>query len=107
MSAEMTTSAEPRLLPSTFGQQAPRCCFQLFWVRILTKNLCLRDLKKSGVECIRSLSHHPTTNKNAIVAGGYRLLKVDTLDNRSISDDIVAGADAIYLSDALRRRGIQ
>ena len=28
-------------------------------------------------------------NKNAIIAGGYRLLKVDTLDNRSISDDIL------------------
>ena len=31
----------------------------------------------------------PTINKNAIVAGGYRLLKVDTLDNRSISDDVL------------------
>jgi len=30
----------------------------------------------------------PTTNKNAIVVGGYRLLKVDTLDNRSIPDPI-------------------
>ena len=28
----------------------------------------------------------PTTHKNAIIAGGYRLLKIDTLDNRSISD---------------------
>ncbi len=34
----------------------------------------------------------PTTNKNAIVAGGYRLLKIDTLDNRSISDAILARA---------------
>ena len=33
-----------------------------------------------------SIATRPTTNKNAIVAGGYRLLKVDTLDNRSISD---------------------
>ncbi len=31
----------------------------------------------------------PTTNKNAIVASGYRLLKLDTLDNRSISRKIV------------------
>jgi rfaE bifunctional protein kinase chain/domain len=31
----------------------------------------------------------PTVNKNAIVVGGYRLLKVDTLDNRSISDQIL------------------
>jgi bifunctional ADP-heptose synthase (sugar kinase/adenylyltransferase) len=31
----------------------------------------------------------PTTNKNAIVANGYRLLKIDTVDNRSISDRII------------------
>jgi rfaE bifunctional protein kinase chain/domain/rfaE bifunctional protein nucleotidyltransferase chain/domain len=31
----------------------------------------------------------PTVHKNAIVVGGYRLLKVDTLDNRSISDQIL------------------
>ena len=28
-------------------------------------------------------------NKNAIVAGGYRLLKLDTLDNRSISGHVL------------------
>jgi len=28
----------------------------------------------------------PTTNKNAIVVGNYRLLKIDTVDNRTISD---------------------
>jgi bifunctional ADP-heptose synthase (sugar kinase/adenylyltransferase) len=32
----------------------------------------------------------PTTNKNAIVVQNYRLLKLDTLDNRSISDKIVS-----------------
>jgi rfaE bifunctional protein kinase chain/domain/rfaE bifunctional protein nucleotidyltransferase chain/domain len=31
----------------------------------------------------------PTTQKNAFVCGDYRLLKVDTLDNRSISDHIL------------------
>uniref|UniRef100_Q07RH3 Cytidyltransferase-related domain n=1 Tax=Rhodopseudomonas palustris (strain BisA53) TaxID=316055 RepID=Q07RH3_RHOP5 len=31
----------------------------------------------------------PTVNKNAIVVGAYRLLKIDTLDNRSISDNIL------------------
>jgi bifunctional ADP-heptose synthase (sugar kinase/adenylyltransferase) len=50
----------------------------------------------------------PTTNKNAIVAGGYRLIKIDTLDNRSISDDIVGQlaravrevkSDAVVFSD--------
>ena len=33
--------------------------------------------------CRSSTTTRPTTNKNAIVCGGYRLLKVDTLDNRS------------------------
>src|SRR5258708_7673049 len=50
----------------------------------------------------------PTTNKNAIVAEGYRLLKVDTLDNRSISDKVVeqlrrqigdTRSDAVVFSD--------
>src|SRR5262249_16177451 len=55
----------------------------------------------------------PTVNKNAIVVGGYRLLKVDTLDNRSISDQIledIAGAvravptEAVVFADF--RRGL-
>lgn len=50
----------------------------------------------------------PTTNKNAFIASGYRLLKVDTLDNRTISDRVVGEirariaetpADAIVFSD--------
>lgn len=50
----------------------------------------------------------PTTNKNAIVVDGYRLLKVDTLDNSSISDHILetlvegvaaVEADAVVFSD--------
>jgi bifunctional ADP-heptose synthase (sugar kinase/adenylyltransferase) len=50
----------------------------------------------------------PTVNKNAIVVGGYRLLKVDTLDNRSISDQILEDitqavqqvpTDAVVFSD--------
>ena len=49
-----------------------------------------------------------TGNSNAIVAGGYRLLKIDTLDNRSISDDILetlakavseTACDAVIFSD--------
>ena len=45
------------------------------------------DLKKFGVTLdIKIDGSRPTTNKNAIVAGGYRLLKLDTLDNSSISD---------------------
>ncbi|MBY0430424.1 MAG: ADP-heptose synthase, partial [Rhodospirillales bacterium] len=50
----------------------------------------------------------PTTHKNAFVCGGYRLLKVDTLDNRSISDAILdrlmgqlaeTSAQAVVFSD--------
>ena len=69
----------------------------------------LEGLKKSGVQSHPIIDPtRPTTNKNAIVAGGYRLLKVDTLDNRSISDDIVhrlaqtisaTSCDAVVFSD--------
>ncbi len=70
-----------------------------------TKN----DLKEAGVELRAVVSENrPTTNKNAIVCGGYRLLKVDTLDNRPISDKILeeigaslqnCPADAVVFSD--------
>lgn len=54
------------------------------------RTFVLDDLKSCGVNCLPIIDEtRPTTNKNAIVAGGYRLLKVDTLDNRSISDKIV------------------
>jgi bifunctional ADP-heptose synthase (sugar kinase/adenylyltransferase) len=55
------------------------------------KTFVLEGLARAGVTCKAVIDPtRPTTNKNAIVSGGYRLLKVDTLDNRSISDDIVA-----------------
>jgi hypothetical protein len=50
----------------------------------------LKDLKEAGVNCLPIIDEtRPTTNKNAIVVQNYRLLKLDTLDNRSISDKIV------------------
>ena len=53
------------------------------------KDYVLSSLEKRNIETRAIIDHtRPTTNKNAIVVGGYRLLKVDTLDNRSISDDI-------------------
>lgn len=73
------------------------------------KDLVIDDLKVADIEVRAVIDRsRPTVNKNAIVVGGYRLLKVDTLDNRSISDQILAEmvetvrtvpADAIILSD--------
>lgn len=85
------------------------------------KDFVLRGLAEAGVEARAVIDRtRPTTNKNAIVAGGYRLLKIDTLDNRSISDEIRAAfakairevpADAVVFSDfrhgVFSRRTIQ
>ncbi|HUL90792.1 MAG TPA: PfkB family carbohydrate kinase [Burkholderiales bacterium] len=69
------------------------------------KDFVLEGLRARGVVCREIVDQtRPTTNKNAIVAGGYRLLKVDTLDNRSISDEILerlAAAIRTEKSDAL------
>ena len=67
------------------------------------------DLEQAGID-VRVVvdKSRPTVNKNAIVVGGYRLLKVDTLDNRSISDQILEDiaqavqqvpTDAVVFSD--------
>ena len=73
------------------------------------KDFALDDLRSTGVD-VRAIidPSRPTVNKNAIVVGGYRLLKVDTLDNRSISDSILGStieglqstpAEAVVFSD--------
>jgi rfaE bifunctional protein kinase chain/domain/rfaE bifunctional protein nucleotidyltransferase chain/domain len=50
----------------------------------------LKDLAAAGVKCMPIIDRtRPTTHKNAITAGGYNLLKIDTLDNRSISERIL------------------
>jgi len=50
----------------------------------------LDDLVLVGV-CINSVvdQARPTTLKEVIVAGNHRLLKLDTVDNRTISDDVL------------------
>jgi rfaE bifunctional protein kinase chain/domain len=73
------------------------------------KDFVLREIEEVGIEPQVIVDPtRPTTNKNAFVAGGYRLLKVDTLDNRTISDKIVAqlrkqiaknSVDAVVFSD--------
>ena len=69
------------------------------------KDFVLQGLRRSGIECNAVIdTTRPTTNKNAIVSVGYRLLKIDTLDNRSISDTILeklCGAVSESKSDAV------
>ncbi len=57
------------------------------------RDFVLEELRSLGVECRAVIDHtRPTTHKNTFVCGDYRLLRVDTVDNRSISD---AAADTI------------
>ncbi len=73
------------------------------------RDFVLQGLAESGVKCLPLIDHaRPTTHKNAFVCGDYRLLKVDTLDNRSITDNQVetlaeqisgTEADAVVFSD--------
>ena len=53
------------------------------------KAFVLGTLEASGIETHAIIDPtRPTTNKNAIVAGNYRLLKIDTVDNSTITDPI-------------------
>jgi cytidyltransferase-like protein len=67
------------------------------------------DLRSAGID-VRAVidAGRPTVNKNAIVVGNYRLLKIDTLDNSTISDTILnnmaavvrdIASDAVIFSD--------
>jgi rfaE bifunctional protein kinase chain/domain/rfaE bifunctional protein nucleotidyltransferase chain/domain len=68
-----------------------------------------KDLAAAGVKCEAIIDRtRPTTNKSAIIANGYNLLKVDTVDNRSISDRVLEAmceqlrdtpADIVVFSD--------
>jgi rfaE bifunctional protein kinase chain/domain len=54
------------------------------------KDFVLNDLKAAGIECHAVIdSTRPTTQKNAFITNGYRMLKVDKLDNRPISEHTV------------------
>jgi rfaE bifunctional protein kinase chain/domain/rfaE bifunctional protein nucleotidyltransferase chain/domain len=73
------------------------------------KDFVIEGLKESGVEVNPIIDQtRPTTNKNTIISGDYRLLKLDTLDNRAISQEILeklesfikeTPADAVVFSD--------
>lgn len=61
----------------------------------LLKDFVSNDLQAQGIECHVSVDHtRPTTQKNVFIAGGYRMLKVDRLDNRPISDKILGQLEA-------------
>jgi bifunctional ADP-heptose synthase (sugar kinase/adenylyltransferase) len=63
------------------------------------KDFVLAGLKEFDVDCHPVIdATRPTTQKNAIVAGNYRLLKIDTLDNSSISDHVLH-----EISDTIRK----
>jgi rfaE bifunctional protein kinase chain/domain len=73
------------------------------------KNFVLKDLRDYGVQCDAAVDRtRPTTQKNLFTAQGYRMLKVDKLDNRPISDKVLehfvssistTRADAVVFSD--------
>ncbi len=62
------------------------------------KDFVLNDLQEAGVDCRHVVDKsRPTVNKNAIVCNDYRLLKIDRLDNRQISEPIL-----VHLEETLR-----
>lgn len=73
------------------------------------KDFVVSGMKDHGVEILPIIDPtRPTTQKNAFISEGYRLLKVDTLDNRPISDEILekliemveqTSADSVVFSD--------
>ncbi len=73
------------------------------------KDLVLKNLKKQGVNLLAVIDkNRPTTNKNSFITDGYRILKVDTLDNQPISEKITniisknissVKSDAVIFSD--------
>jgi bifunctional ADP-heptose synthase (sugar kinase/adenylyltransferase) len=66
------------------------------------KDFVVKDLEAAGIECHAVIDPtRPTTQKNAFITNGYRLLKVDKLDNRPISEQIVGA-----LKDELARHEV-
>ena len=64
------------------------------------KAFVLNDLEASGITCRASIDPtRPTTQKNVITVGSYRMLKVDTLDNRAVSDKILDQLRASLVKD--------
>ncbi|OGO90144.1 MAG: ADP-heptose synthase [Coxiella sp. RIFCSPHIGHO2_12_FULL_42_15] len=54
------------------------------------KDFTLEELTSRDIKVNAILDENrPTTHKNAVVAKGYRLIKIDTLDNSSINDALL------------------
>jgi len=54
------------------------------------KEMVLKDLKESGIECHAVIDPtRPTTQKEQFIAGNYKMLQVDRVDNRMISEKIL------------------
>src|SRR5262249_33899104 len=74
-----------------------------------TKDFVVKDLEEHGIQCNAIVDPtRPSTQRTLFTGVGYRLLKVDAVDNRSISEKItdtfaqhIAGtnADAVVFSD--------
>jgi rfaE bifunctional protein kinase chain/domain len=73
------------------------------------KAFVLEDLERAGVRCLPVVDRtRPTTQKKVYIAGTYRMLKVDTLDSRPVSDRVLndlssavaqSSADVVVFSD--------
>ncbi len=67
------------------------------------------DLAATGVTAhIQFVPDRPTTHKNAVVSDGYRMIRIDTVDNKTIDAEVLAAmvrdlreaqADAVVFSD--------
>ena len=54
------------------------------------KDFAITGLREANIDCRPIIDPtRPTVNKNAIVVGDYHLLKIDTLDNSSITDHVL------------------
>lgn len=66
------------------------------------KGFVLQDLAAHGIACEPCIDHtRPTTQKNVFSVGGYRMLKVDRVDNQPISDKILEELKASLASTAV------
>jgi len=53
-------------------------------------NFVTKDLKEAGINChVLTDSTRPTTQKHLFIADGYRMLKVDKIDSRPISERLL------------------